>query len=146
MCIRDSTRNGGSLRIVKNFAGNAAIPGDTFAFTIRLGRLDGVNVDGTYDALRNGVAEPITFTGGVATVWLGSGDTFEILGILSGTDYAVSEDIPVDSGYIGPVSYTQLYGRCGLRYANRFQRRERQLRFHGHSVHLRRCASSCEQG
>ena len=96
-----NTRNGGSLRIVKNFAGNAAIPGDTFAFTIRLGRLDGVNVDGTYDALRNGVAEPITFTGGVATVWLGSGDTFEILGILSGTDYAVSEDIPVDSGYIG---------------------------------------------
>ena len=96
-----NTRNGGSLRIVKNFAGNAAIPGDTFAFTIRLGRLDGVNVDGTYNALRNGVAEPITFTGGVATVWLGSGDTFEILGILSGTDYAVSEDIPVDSGYIG---------------------------------------------
>ena len=96
-----NTRNGGSLRIVKNFAGNAAIPGDTFAFTIRLGRLDGVNVDGTYDALRNGVAEPITFTGGVATVWLGSGDTFEILDILSGTDYAVSEDIPVDSGYIG---------------------------------------------
>ena len=96
-----NTRNGGSLRIVKNFAGNAAIPGDTFAFTIRLGRLDGVNVDGTYDALRNGVAEPITFTGGVATVWLGSGDTFEILGILSGTDYTVSEDIPVDSGYIG---------------------------------------------
>ena len=96
-----NTRNGGSLRIVKNFAGNAAIPGDTFAFTIRLGRLDGVNVDGTYDALRNGVAEPITFTGGVATVWLGSGDTFEILGILSGTDYAVSEDIPVDSGYTG---------------------------------------------
>ena len=96
-----NTRNGGSLRIVKNFVGNAAIPGDTFAFTIRLGRTDGIAVDGTYNALRNGVAEPITFTGGEATVWLGSGDTFEILDILSGTDYAVSEDIPVDSGYIG---------------------------------------------
>ena len=96
-----NTRDGGSLRIVKNFAGNAQIPGDTFAFTIRLGRDDGVDVNGTYNALRNGVAEQITFTGGVATVWLTGGDTFEILGILSGTNYAVSEDIPASSGYMG---------------------------------------------
>ena len=96
-----NTRNGGSLRVVKNFAGNAAIPGDTFAFTIRLGRTDGINVDGAYNALRNGVATQITFTGGEATVWLGGGDTFEILDILSGTNYAVLEDIPADSGYMG---------------------------------------------
>ena len=96
-----NTRDAGSLRIEKVFAGNAPVEGDTFAFTIRLSRTDGVDIDGTYAALRNGASTEIAFTGGMATVELTGGDTLEILNILSGTAYAVSEEIPTGSGYIG---------------------------------------------
>ena len=96
-----NTRNAGSLRIQKVFAGNAPIAGDTFLFTIRLARNDGVNVNGTYAASLNGTATTVVFTGGTATATLTGGDTLEIFDILSGTAYEVYEDIPADSGYLG---------------------------------------------
>ena len=96
-----NTRNAGSLRIEKVFAGNAPIEGDTFTFTIRLSREDGVNVDLTYDALLNDEPTSIAFTGGEATIGLTGGDVLEILDILSGTAYEVTEEIPEGSGYVG---------------------------------------------
>ena len=95
-----NTRNAGSLIVEKVLAGNAPIEGDSFEFTITLTRTDGVNVDGEYQALRNGeMAETVTFTGGEATVTLAGGDTLEILDILSETAYAVEEVLPEYSDY-----------------------------------------------
>ena len=95
-----NTRNAGSLIVEKVLAGNAPIEGDSFEFTITLTRTDGVNVDGEYQALRNGdAAETVTFTDGEATVTLAGGDTLEILDILSETAYAVEEVLPEYSDY-----------------------------------------------
>ena len=96
-----NTRDAGSLRIEKVFAGNGPIAGDAFTFTIRLSRTDGVDVNGVYAALLNGEATQVAFTGGAATVALTGGDALEILDILSGTAYEVSEEIPDGSGYTG---------------------------------------------
>ena len=96
-----NTRDAGNLRIEKVFAGNGPIAGDAFTFTIRLSRTDGVDVNGVYAALLNGEATQVAFTGGAATVALTGGDALEILDILSGTTYEVSEEIPDGSGYTG---------------------------------------------
>ena len=95
-----NTRNSGSLIVEKVLAGNASNEDDSFEFTITLSRTDGVDVNKTYQALRNGTeAETVTFTGGKATVTLTGGETLEILDILSETAYTVEEELPEYSDY-----------------------------------------------
>ncbi len=95
-----NTRNAGNLIVEKVLAGNAPIADDSFEFTITLNRTDGVNVDGAYEALRNGEPiEDVIFENGVATVTLTGGDTLEIAGILSGTTYEVVENLPEYTDY-----------------------------------------------
>ncbi len=95
-----NTRNAGSLIVEKVLDGNAPIADDSFEFTITLSRTDGVDVNKTYQALRNGdEAETVTFTGGKATVTLAGGETLEILDILSETAYTVEEVLPEYSDY-----------------------------------------------
>ena len=95
-----NTRNAGSLVVEKVLEGNAPIASDSFEFTITLSRTDGVDVNKTYQALRNGeTTETVTFTGGEATVTLIGGETLEILDILSDTAYAVEEVLPEYSDY-----------------------------------------------
>jgi hypothetical protein len=55
----------------------------------------------TYDAQLNGASATIAFEGGVASVSLTGGDNYEIFGILSGTEFDITEEIPAGSGYAG---------------------------------------------
>jgi archaellum component FlaF (FlaF/FlaG flagellin family) len=94
-------RDVGGLVLEKRFAGNAPVAGDRFTFTIRLSRADGVDINRTYDAQLNGAPATIAFEGGVASVSLTGGDNYEIFGILSGTEFDITEEIPAGSGYAG---------------------------------------------
>ena len=88
-----NTRDTGSLEIVKNMDGGTAEFGREFEFTVTLSRNDNIALAGTY-LTQSGrtVAFEDNAAGGVtARVRVAGGGSLTILGIPSGTSYAVSE-------------------------------------------------------
>ena len=88
-----NTRDTGRLTITKNLEGGTAEYGRGFEMTVTLSRNDSVVLAGTYQTL-NG--QPIVFTanangGATARVNVAGGGSVTILGIPSGTSYAITE-------------------------------------------------------
>ena len=95
-----NTRNEGSLTIRKELSGNGGDPERQFAFALHLSHKDGVNISGTYQATLDGAKTTLTVDeNGDASFTLADQQELTVLGILTGTDYTVTEEDCTLDGY-----------------------------------------------
>ena len=80
----------GDLVLTKTVEDNGFTAASNRSFTLNITEI-GLDLDGVYTMLRNGVEETVTFTGGVAAVTIRDGDRLEILALPAGTVISVTE-------------------------------------------------------
>ena len=92
------TESLGGLTLSKTVAGNAGNTDEEFTFTVDLTRPNGLPDDGTYSYNGNGVPDGTITSGG--TVKLKDGQSIEIINLLEGTGYTITEQEANQNGYI----------------------------------------------